>query len=127
MPTQDTSLKGALVNSGMAAGFADDVIARQDARYPTQAAPAVAFVDSSGTPGNVTNASPRGRAAFAAAGATVVVTSSICTANSTVLVALAGGDATATSIRVTPAAGSFTVTANAAATATTKFDFVVLN
>lgn len=86
----------------------------------------VAFTDSSGTPGNVTNNAARGRAAFAAAGTSVVVTSSLVAANSTVLVTLGGTDATLTTIRVTPGAGSFTVTGNAAATATTPFDFIVV-
>jgi len=85
------------------------------------------YTDSSGTPGNVTNNSPRGRAAFAAAGSSVVVTNSLVAATSTVLVSLGGSDATLTSVRVTPAAGSFTVTGNAAATATTVFDFLVVN
>ena len=83
--------------------------------------------DSSGTPGNVTNNSPRGRAAFAAAGSTVVVTSSLVTAASTILVLLGGADATLTSVRVGAAAGSFTVTGNAAATGITRFDFLVVN
>lgn len=85
------------------------------------------YLDSSGTPGNVTNSSPRGRAAFAAASSTVVVTSTLVAATSTVLVALGGSDATLTTIRVTPGAGSFTVTGNAVATATTPFDFLVVN
>ena len=85
------------------------------------------YTDSSGTPGNVTNNSPRGRAAFAAAASTVVVTSSLVTAASTVLPALGGADATLTSVRVTPGAGSFTVTGNAAATGITPFDFTVVN
>ena len=85
-----------------------------------------AFTDSSGTPGNVTNNSARGRAAFAAAGSSVVVTNSQVAANSTVLVQLGGSDATLTTVRVTPAAGSFTVTGNAAATGITVFDFIVI-
>lgn len=85
------------------------------------------FADSSGTPGNVTNSNPRGRAAFAAAGTSVTVTSSLVTAASTVLVQLGGADATLTAVRVTQAAGSFTVTGNAAATGTTPFDFQVIN
>lgn len=88
---------------------------------------AATYTDSSGTPGNVTNSSPRGRAAFAAAGSTVVVTSSLVTAASTILVTLGGADATLTSVRVTAAAGSFTVTGNAAATGITPFDFLVVN
>ena len=86
------------------------------------------FTNSSSTPGNVTNNSPRGKAAFAAAGTSVVVTSSLVTATSTVLTQLETGDATLTEIlRVTPAAGSFTVTGNAAATAATTFSFLVVN
>lgn len=86
------------------------------------------FTDSSGTPGNVTNNSPRGKAAFAAAGSTVVVTNSLVTATSLVHIQMEGADATLTSIlRVVPAAGSFTVTGNAAATAATNFTFLVVN
>lgn len=87
----------------------------------------VSSVDSSATPGNVTNNSGRGRAAFAAAGTSVTVTSNLVTATSTVLVQLGGADATLTTVRVTPGAGSFTVTGNAAATGITPFDFQVIN
>ncbi len=84
------------------------------------------LTDGSGTPGNVTQNVGRGRAAFAAAGTTVVVTNSQVALTSTILVSLRGGDATLTSVRVTPAAGSFTVTGNAAATAITIFDYLVI-
>jgi len=72
---------------------------------------AMTRTDSSGTPGNVTNNSALGRAAFAAAGTSVVVTNSTVTATSEVFVQLRGAaDATLTSCRVTAsAAGSFTV------------------
>lgn len=83
--------------------------------------------DISGTPGNGTVNNPRGRAAFAAAGSSVVVTNSLVTATSTVLVQVGGSDATLKTACVTAAAGSFTVTGNAAATATTPFDFFVIN
>lgn len=85
-----------------------------------------AITDSSGTPGNVTNNAGHGRVAFAAAGTSVVVTNSQCAANSTVLVSLGGTDVTLTSVRVTPGAGSFTITGNAAATGITPCDFVVV-
>ena len=85
------------------------------------------YTDSSGTPGNVTNNKPRGRAAFAAAGTSVTVTNAMVNATSTVLVQLGGADATLTTVRVTQAAGSFTVTGNAAATGTAPFDFQVIN
>lgn len=86
------------------------------------------YTDSSGTPGNVTNNSPRGRAAFAAAASTITITNSLVTASSSIHLQMIGADATLTQIlRVTPAAGSFTVTGNAAATAATSFDFLVIN
>lgn len=88
----------------------------------------MALVDVSGTPGNATSSSCRGRAAFAAGTNTVTITSTAVAANSTVLISLGGTDATLTSVRVTPGAGSFTVTGNANATGTTPFDwFLVLN
>lgn len=82
--------------------------------------------DLSSTPGNVAMNTPQGRAAFAAAGTQVVITNSLVQAASTVLVSLGGTDATLLHLRVTPAAGSFTVRGNAAATGITPFDFVVL-
>lgn len=86
------------------------------------------YTDSSGTPGNVTNNSPRGRAAFAAAGSSVTVTNSLVAATSSVHCQMIGSDATLTTIlRCVPGAGSFVVTGNAAATATTVFDFLVIN
>jgi hypothetical protein len=84
------------------------------------------YTDASGTPGNATIGSPRGRVAFNTA-ATVVVTNALCAATSTVLVSLGGSDATATSVRVTPGAGTFTITANAASTGTPPCDFLVVN
>lgn len=91
--------------------------------------PVIAFVDSSGTAGNVTNNSPRGRVAFAAAATTVTVTSSIVTASSMVIATLRTADGTLTQIlRVLPTAGSFTITANAASTGTAaQADFLVIN
>lgn len=86
-----------------------------------------ASTDTSGTPGAATINKTRGRVAIAAAASSVVVTNSLVTAASTVLVSLGGADATATSVRVTPGAGSFTITANAAATAATPCDFFVVS
>lgn len=86
-----------------------------------------ARTDISGTPGNGTANTARGRAAFSAAGSSVVVTNSLVTATSTVLCQMGGADVTALTCRVTAGAGSFTVTANSAATAATPFDFLVIN
>lgn len=84
--------------------------------------------DSSGTPGAATINTLAGKAAFAAAASTVTITSSLVTANSIVLAVLQQADSTLTDIiRVVPAAGSFVVTGNAAATAATAFSFVVIN
>lgn len=90
--------------------------------------PSLPSTDASGTPGNATINTARGRAAFAAAASAVTITNSLVTASSTVLVSLSAADATLTSIlRTVPGAGSFTVTGNAAATGATAFDFVVFN
>jgi hypothetical protein len=87
----------------------------------------VVSTDSSGTPGNAIINNLSGRAAFAAASSSVVITNSLVTAGSKVFVSLRGGDTTLTTVRVTPAAGSFTITGNAAATSVTVFDFFVIN
>ena len=83
--------------------------------------------DISGTPGNGTASTARGRAAFAAAAASVVITSTLVTATSSIFVQLNTTDTTLTSVSVVAAAGSFTVTGDAAATAITTFDFHVIN
>lgn len=84
--------------------------------------------NSTGTPGNATLNTPSGRSAFAAAAATCVITNSLVSATSQVYVAVQTADATLTFIKsVVPAAGSFTVTANAAATGTTNFCWFVVN
>ncbi len=89
----------------------------------------VVYTDSSGTPGNVTNNSPRGRVALAAGASTIVVTSSLVTATSAVFTNLRAVDGAATEIRsVSTAAGSFTITFNAASTGTAaQVDFLVVN
>lgn len=85
------------------------------------------YLDSSGTPGDVTQNTGSGRAAIAALATATVVTNSLVNANSVVMVTLEDLDVTATAVKVVPGAGSFTVTANAAATANTKFRYTVTN
>jgi len=88
----------------------------------------VLSTDSSGTPGAATINTLSGKAAFAAAASSVVITNSTVTATSKVFCVLQANDATLTDIKsVVPAAGSFTVTGNAAATAATAFAFLVIN
>lgn len=85
------------------------------------------YTDSSGTPGNVTNSKPSGVVAIAAAATAVVVTNTLVSTTSVVMVTPMDLDATATLYKCVPASGSFTITANAAATATTRFMFLVVN
>lgn len=86
------------------------------------------YTDNSGTPGNTTINTPTGKAAIAAAASSCVVTNSSVLTTSVIDVTLVSNDATATTIRVTAqSAGSFTVTANAAATGNTAFTFQVVN
>lgn len=154
MPSFDLSLTGRLINAGIPAALATDVAAAISAAPAFTSAVAItggtingasvgvttpavvkasdfqgAITDISGTPGNGTVNTPTGRAAFAAAGSTVTITSSLVAATSKIMVTLEGAaDTTLTGIvGVTPGAGSFVVTGNAAATATKKFSFVVFN
>ena len=88
---------------------------------------AATVTDISGTPGNGTVSQLSGKAAFAAGASTITITNTLVTAASAVLCMMEGADATLTSIlRVVPGAGSFVVTGNAAATAATKFSFLVI-
>lgn len=94
----------------------------------TQGGESFLTTDTSGTPGNATANTPAGRSAFAAAASQVVITNSLCKASSRVVAILnqAAADGTLTSIpRISTANGSFTVFGNAAATATTIFDWVL--
>jgi VCBS repeat-containing protein len=87
-----------------------------------------ALTDISGTPGNGTVNTARGRAAFASGASAVTVTNSFVTATSQVACTLETIDGTLTQILTcVPGAGTFTVTGNANATGTTKFSFVVMN
>lgn len=80
-----------------------------------------------GTTGAQTINKPSGSVNIAAAGTTLVVTNSLVTASSLVFLQVYGTDATAKSATVTTAAGSFTITLNAAATNETKVAFHVIN
>lgn len=80
------------------------------------------------TPGNVATDLVTGRVGIAAAGTSVTITNPNITTESKVLAYLSNGsaDTTATSVtRITPAAGSVTLTLNAAATAAVAIDWVL--
>lgn len=64
---------------------------------------------------------------FAAADASKVVTDSRVTANSIIVATVATNDATMKSVQAVAAAGSFTLYANAAATAEARVNFLVIN
>lgn len=84
-------------------------------------------ITAGGTTGAQTINKAMGQVNFAAAATTLVVTNSLVDANSIVLAQVLGTDATAVSVRVTKASGSFTLTLPAAATAETAVEFIVLN
>ena len=84
-------------------------------------------VTAGGTTGAQTINKISGSVNFAAAATTLVVTNNLVTTSSQVFVQVQGADTTAISARVTLAAGSFTITLNAAATAETKVSFFVIN
>lgn len=86
------------------------------------------YTNDSATAGNRTVNAGRGKNSFAIGALAVTVTNSLVTANSQVLCSLEFIDATLTTIlTVIPGAGSFVITANANATAATKFSWVVIN
>lgn len=82
---------------------------------------------AAGTTGAQTIDRPSGTVNFAAAATTLVVTNSLVTTASTIFCTVRTNDTTATIKNVVPAAGSFTITLNAAATAETSVGFFVIN
>lgn len=80
------------------------------------------------TAGAVTTNQVTGRAGIAAAGTSVVITNPSFTTESKFCAYLsnAAADATATSIRITPAAGSVTFALNAASTGIVAIDWTLL-
>lgn len=80
------------------------------------------------TAGAVTTTMVAGRAGIAAAGSSVIITNPIVTAESKIWAQLsnAAADATATSLRVTPNTGAFTIALNAASTGIVGIDWMIL-
>jgi len=79
------------------------------------------------TTGAQTISKPAGSVNFAAAAASLVVTNTLVTTSSVILATVATNDATMLSVQAVAAAGSFTLYANAAATAETRVNFLVVN
>lgn len=84
-------------------------------------------ITAAGTTGAQTINKNAGSVNFAAAAASLVVTDSRVTANSVILATVATNDATMKSAAAVPAAGSFTLYPNAAPTAETRVNFLVIN
>jgi hypothetical protein len=84
-------------------------------------------ITAAGTAGAQTINKNAGSVNFAAAATSVTVTNNRVTANSVVVATIATQDATFSSVQAIPGAGSFTLVANAAATAETRVNFVVVN
>ena len=85
-----------------------------------------ATLTAAGTTGARTINAAAGSVRVAAGGASVVVTSSSCTAASRVYAAVSTADSTAYVRNVVPSAGSFTITLGAAATAETEIRWDIL-
>lgn len=84
-------------------------------------------ITAGGTTGAQTINKIAGSVNFAAAATSLDVTNSLVTANSVIIATVGTNDATMTSVQVVAGAGSFTIYANAAATAETRVDFLVIN
>jgi Protein of unknown function (DUF2793) len=84
-------------------------------------------ITATGTNGAQTINKPSGTVNFAAGASTLVVTNSLCSTSSIVFAIARTNDATAMVKNVVPAAGSFTITLNAAATAATSVGFFIIN
>ena len=84
-------------------------------------------ITAPGTTGAQTINKTTGSVNFAIAAASLVVTNSLVTTSSIILATVATNDATMRSVQAVAAAGSFTLFANAAATAETRVNFLVLN
>ena len=84
-------------------------------------------ITAAGTTGAQTINKSSGAVNFAAAATSLVVTNSFCTVNSVIQCTVGTNDTTLKSVAVVAAAGSFTMHANAAATAETRVFFSITN
>lgn len=84
-------------------------------------------ITTPGTTGNQTINKIAGTVNIAAAGTTVTVTNSLVTANSIIMCTVQTNDTTAVIKNAIPAAGSFVINLNTAATAETAVSFFIIN
>ena len=84
-------------------------------------------VTAAGTTGAQTISKNAGSVNFAAAATSLVVTNTLVTTDSIIVATVATNDTTMKSVAVVAGSGSFTLYANAAATAETRVNFIVIN
>lgn len=84
-------------------------------------------ITAGGTTGAQTINKTMGSVNFAAAATSLVVTNSLVATTSIIIATVATNDTTMFGVKVVAASGSFTIYANAAATAETRVNFIVLN
>ena len=80
-----------------------------------------------GTTGAQTINKPSGTVNFAAAATSIVVTNSLCTTSSIIIATVRTNDTTMKSVAAVPGSGSFTLYADAAATAETSVGWLIIN
>jgi len=84
-------------------------------------------VTAGGTTGDQTINKASGSVNFAIAAASLTVTNSLCTTSSIVLANVLTNDASMTSVRIVPGAGSFQIIADTPPAAETRVGFLIIN
>ena len=131
--TADASLTGATNNYGFRGSIpagAGRYNTYMDGTAPNYFAGDMQFgktVTAGGTTGAQTINKTAGSVNFAAAATSLVVTNSLVSTSSIIVATVATNDTTMKSVQAVAAAGSFTLYANAAATAETRVNFLVIN
>ena len=100
---------------------------QQDYQLTVAGGVRVTYTDTTASTGAQVINKPAGRVKFAAGTSSVVITSSYAYATSIIHIQDETGDATAIRFKVTPAAGSFTITANANFTSAGNVTFLINN
>ncbi len=121
---------GAFGNSGninITPGTATGTRGRVNITSLAAAGPFALDKTNTATVGNVTINNPSGRVNIAAGGTSMVLTNNLITTASTLILTLATNDATAKSACAVAAAGSATLTLNAASTGAVAINFLVVN
>ncbi len=94
---------------------------------PTSGIAVAKTITLAGTTGAQTINKIAGRVNFAAGASSLTVTNTFASTNSVIICTVATNDATMKSVAVTQSSGQFIITANAAATAETAVNFLVIN